>query len=83
MIRLIRAYHMHRYISKLGKPTYYATLHPSSQLAHASSNSVPLCIDPQILATTNITGAIDAAFLDRADIKAFIGNMTTGSSPIS
>ena len=27
----------------------------------------------QVLTTSNITGAIDLAFVDRADIKAFIG----------
>ena len=28
---------------------------------------------PQVLTTSNITEAIDLAFVDRADIKAFIG----------
>ena len=28
----------------------------------------------QVLTTTNITEAIDLAFVDRADIKAYIGN---------
>lgn len=28
----------------------------------------------QVLTTSNITEAIDVAFVDRADIKAFIGN---------
>lgn len=27
----------------------------------------------QVLTTSNLTGAVDPAFLDRADIKAFIG----------
>ena len=29
---------------------------------------------PQVLTTSNITEAIDLAFVDRADIKAYIGN---------
>lgn len=30
-----------------------------------------------ILTTSNITGAIDLAFVDRADIKQYIGNPST------
>ena len=36
-----------------------------------SLRAYPNCM---ILATSNITGAIDVAFLDRADIKAFLGD---------
>ena len=46
------------------------------------STLLPACLPPcpssfhpaQVLTTSNITEAIDLAFVDRADIKAYIGN---------
>lgn len=46
---------------------------PSCHVASADSHFAT-SRQAQVLTTSNITEAIDLAFVDRADIKAYIGN---------
>ena len=58
--------------------------HSPSRISYASASDVPPARTPRyknalVVTTSNLTGAIDAAFVDRADIKQYIGPPGVGA----